>query len=223
MQQIQPDSPGAMPVSLSMTVAPASSRHEGIILIGSNGHTLLNGPFLGRVVQRLLSPPAQIEGVDCRLNDPVLIESARMARAFIMLLPPLGNLGNPLYGVHPRRNDRFLAARPALKALFPEVDFTEFDFTGHMLATLSETCPARFAEVRSVLRKTWRKRLSALLVQLPEHGVLLHLPGPAWLPVPKTVITSPRREVASVDCADRDHAIASVRAALGAALTPMSV
>lgn len=219
MQQIQPDFPGVMPVSLSMAVA--SSRHEGLMLIGAGGHTLLHGPLLERVVRRLLSPQAQIEGVDSRLNDSVLIDRAGLAHAFVMLLPPLGNQGNPLYSVHPRRNDRFLAARAMLKALFPEIDFTEFDFTGHMLGTLAATCPERFSETRRILRQSWIDKMASLLAELPERGVLLHLPGPAWLPLPVAEIATSARPVVTVDCADKADALQKVHAALGVALVTL--
>ncbi|MCC5969403.1 MAG: hypothetical protein JJU15_05600 [Pararhodobacter sp.] len=191
------------------------------MLIGAGGPTLLYDPLLWRVVQRLLSPQAQIEGVDSRLNDPVLIDRAASARAFVMLLPPLGNQGNSLYSVHPRRNDRFLTARPALKALFPEVDFTEFDFTGHMLGTLAATCAERFAETRQILRQNWLEKLSALLVQLPEQGLLLHLPGPAWLPLPVSELARCKQPVLAVDCADRADAANRLRTALGSTLAPL--
>lgn len=216
MQRIEPVLPGAMPVPLS--VASNLAQHEGLALISALALATQADPLPPAVLQRLLSPAAQIEGADCRLNDPALLDSARSARAFVMLLPPLGNLGNPFYSVHPRRNDRFLAARPMLKALFPEVDFTEFDFTGHMLSTLAETCPARFAEMRRLLRLTWRERLAALLAHLPDSGVLVHLPGPARLVPPVDALASPDCPVVTVDCGDRADAVARLRQALEPAL-----
>lgn len=222
MQQIQPVSPGAMPVSLSVATGFASpegiSRHEGLVLIGTTALAMQPDPLPQPVLQRLLSPAARIEGADCRLNDPALIDSARLARAFVMLLPPLGNLCNLFYSVHPRRNDRFLAARPPLKSLFPEVDFTEFDFTGHMLGALAATCPERFAEMRRHLRITWQERLATLLAQLPDNGVLLHLPGPLWLGVPAEAISSPQRPVVTVGCENSTDAVSRARKALEPAL-----
>lgn len=222
MQQFQSEYPGAMPDSISVTLATATSRHEGLLLIGSNRHTLLHGPLLGQVVQRLLSPSAQIEGVDFHLNDPALADSGRTAQAFVLLLPPLGNLDNPFYSVHCRRNDRFLAARPGLRGLFPEVDFTEFDFTGHMLGTLATTCPERFIVARRILQQTWLRKMDDLLMRMPARGILLHQPGPAWLPVPASALASFGRPVVSVDCADRAEAVAAVRAALGRSVMPLS-
>lgn len=212
MQQIQPVSPGGMPVSLSVTTGLA--RHEGLALIGADALARQADPLPPPLLRRLLSPAARIEGLDCRLNDPALIDNARSARAFVMLLPPLGNLANPFYSVHPRRNDRFLAALPKLKALYPEVDFTEFDFTGHMLGTLAATCPARFSEMRRILRLTWQERLATLLTLLPDRGVLLDLPGPAWLKVHADSLAGPKRPVVCVDGGGRADAISKLRMAL---------
>jgi len=205
-----------MPVSYAMTAAV--SRHEGLVLIDARARASPCNALPEPLVRRLLSPSARIEGVDCRLNDPALIAAARSARAFVMLLPPLGNLGNGLYSVHPRRNDRFLAARPALKALFPEVDFTEFDFTGHMLGTLAATCPERFGEMQRLLRRVWEEKLSSLLAHLPDNGVLLHLPGPRWLKVPADAVASPQRPVVTVSGTERADAFDRVHTALEPAL-----
>ncbi|KPQ07708.1 MAG: hypothetical protein HLUCCA12_04730 [Rhodobacteraceae bacterium HLUCCA12] len=216
MQQIQPDSPGRLPVSAA--VPAGAARHDGLILIGMGGETILHARLLAPVVHRLLSPGALIEGIDRRLNDPWLHAAARRARAAIMLLPPLGNQCNPLYSVHPRRNDRFLAARAPLRALFPEVDFTEFDFTGHMLGALAATCPERFAHARQALQQAWLEKLAALMAHMPDRGVLLHHHGPAWLPLPPIAGAAGTWPVLHVDCADADDATRRIRAALGPAL-----
>ena len=207
-------SSGMMPVSVC--AAASLTRHEGLVLIDARGAS--RGDAVQPLLRRLLSPRARIEGVDCRLNDPALIERAGAAWAFVMLLPPLGNLGNPFYSVHPRRNDRFLAARPKLKALFPEVDFTEFDFTGHMLSTLATTCPHRFVELRRLLRHTWRNRLEGLLAHLPENGVLVHIPGPGWLAVPAGDLASPARPVVTTDGAGQKVTLRRLQTALEPAL-----
>ncbi|HHX89977.1 MAG TPA: hypothetical protein GX700_09455 [Paracoccus sp.] len=207
-------SSGAMPVSICATAG--LTRHEGLVLIDARGAS--QGDAVQPLLRRLLSPRARIEGVDCRLNDPALIEAAGAARAFVMLLPPLGNLGNPFYSVHPRRNDRFLAARPKLKALFPEVDFTEFDFTGHMLSTLATTCPHRFAELRRLLRHVWRIRLEGLLAHLPGNGVLVQIPGPGWLAVPAGDLANPARPVVTTDGVGPKTALPRLQTALESAL-----
>src|SRR6056297_2682323 len=70
-------------------------------------------------------------GPDVLAGDPGLLRMARRARAVVVQLPCAMNLSNPFYRVHPRRNDRFVAAETPLRDLFPEVDFTEFHFTRH--------------------------------------------------------------------------------------------
>ena len=147
------------------------------------------------------------------LADPDLTLAAEDACAFVLVLPPLGNLSNPFYSVHPRRNDRFVAARPALKALFPEVDFAAIAFTGHALGTLAGTCPDRFAEVRKVLAALWATRMRLLLERLPVRGVLIDLPGPGWLPRPP--IPGEGRRRVWIDPDDRDAGADVLRHRLG--------
>lgn len=213
MQQIQPDSLGVMSIPVA-----AQTRHDGLVLIGAPAPAMQIDPLPPAILRRLLSPAARIEGVDCRLNDPALLDRARSAHAFVMLLPPLGNLGNPFYSVHPRRNDRFLAARPMLKALFPEVDFTEYDFTGHMLSALAATCPDRFSQMRRVLQQTWQERLKTLLEHMPDGGVLLQLPGPAWLAAPSSALASKARPLVTFARASQPDAPDRLRSALEPAL-----
>lgn len=120
-------------------------------------------------------------GPDVFASDPGLLQMAQAARAVVLQLPCAMNLSNPFYRVHPRRNDRFIAAEPALRALYPEVDFTEFHFTRHFMRRLAAISPARFARVRVAAQEAWIARLSALLQGLAPPVVLLwlanHAPG----------------------------------------------
>jgi hypothetical protein len=83
--------------------------------------------------------------------------------------------------VHPRRNDRFLEATPRLRRLYPEVDFTEFHFTRHMMRRLADVSPDRFAVLREGLQEVWVARMQALLERIAAPVVLMwfsrHLPG----------------------------------------------
>ncbi len=72
----------------------------------------------------------------------------------------LANLSNTFYSVHPRRNDRFLGATPRLRALYPEMDFTDFAFARHLLHSLSALASRRFSEVTAQLHQ-----MRALLLQ----------------------------------------------------------
>ena len=112
-------------------------------------------------------------GVDVFLNDETILEACRRARSVVLQVTGAQNLSNRFYSVHPRRNDRFVKASPMMKAVFPEVDFTEFHFTGHMLSTLSQTSEARFALIRDELRRVWVQRMNLLMAQIGRPVVVL--------------------------------------------------
>jgi hypothetical protein len=114
-------------------------------------------------------------GPDVFLNDPGVLEL--MAGAAVSVVQVIGahNLTNRFYAVHPRRNDRFLRAEPELQALFPDVDFTEFHFTRHMLRTLRAAGGGRFAQVSAELRRVWVERMTRLVGAAGGKVVLLWL------------------------------------------------
>lgn len=197
---------------LGQSPACAALRHRALMLIGPRGPDRMAGPLGARALDRLLAPAAQVEGVDLHLADPALAGRARWAVAFALVLPPLGNLSNAFYRVHPRRNDRFLTARAPLKALFPEVDFAAFAFTGHALGSLAAVCPERFTLVRRGLVEAWVPRMRLLLEILPPRGVLIDLPAPDWLRRPVTAREGLRQ--IALDPEDRDEGLARLRAAL---------
>jgi hypothetical protein len=120
-------------------------------------------------------------GPDVILNDAGLLGLAGGARAVVLQTLPAMNLSNPYYTVHPRRNDRFLSGTDRLRRLYPEVDFTEFHFTRHMMRRLSTLCPVRFADLRQALQEVWVTRMETLLARLEPPVVLLwladHPPG----------------------------------------------
>ena len=112
-------------------------------------------------------------GLDVYLSEPAVIEIACKAEAVVLQIVGAVNLSNRYYTVHPRRNDRFIAATPLLKTLFRDVDFTDFHFTRHMLTTLEANSHDRFEEVADELRRTWVERMDALLGRLPKRTILL--------------------------------------------------
>jgi Domain of unknown function (DUF6473) len=112
-------------------------------------------------------------GPDVYLAEPEVLRIAAGAEAVVLQVLGAANLSNRFYTVHPRRNDRFIAATPELRALYREVDFTEFNFTRHMLTTLEAVSKDRFEQVAEVLRQTWAQRMGDLLAQLPGRTVLL--------------------------------------------------
>ena len=120
-------------------------------------------------------------GIDVFLNEPAFAEVAAGARCTVVQIVGAHNLSNRFYTVHPRRNDRFIAASPLLKKLFRDVDFTEFDFTRHMLGALERHSAERYALVVDELRLAWTSRMQTLLTRLSARTILLwvanHPPG----------------------------------------------
>jgi hypothetical protein len=125
-------------------------------------------------------------GPDAYLSDPEGLHLISRADAAVVQLTGAETLSNPYYSVHSRRNDRFLAATADLRALFPEVDFTEIHFARHLLQVLARTDPDRFAIVVAALQETWVTRMQSLLVHLPLRRRLLWL---ADAPPPESAVT----------------------------------
>ena len=144
-------------------------------------------PYPALLEQALGLPVANLAalnaGPDLYLGDPATLEIAGKARVAVVQITGAETLTNPLYTVHSRRNDRFLAATPALRDLYPDVDFTEIHFTRHLLMVLQRTDPLRFDRVLGVLQATWLQRMVALLAALPTRRALLWL---AEAPPPPT-------------------------------------
>ena len=80
-----------------------------------------------------------------------------------------------MYRVHPRRNDRFVEASPKLSQLYPEVDFTEFHFTRHMLGRLARLSQERFEIVAHGLKQAWHSRMTEVLDLLGPNIILVWL------------------------------------------------
>lgn len=149
-------------------------------------------------------------GPDVYLAEPEVIRIAQGAEAVVLQIMGAANLSNRYYSVHPRRNDRFIAATPLLSTLFREVDFTEFNFTRHMLTTLEATSKERFEIVAEDLRQTWLARMADLLGQLPARTVLLWMSdGP---PMPNTLRRGLKEDPVLVDRAMVAEIIPKARA-----------
>lgn len=114
-------------------------------------------------------------GVDVFLNETEITKFTRGAQATVIQLTGAHNLSNRYYAVHPRRNDRFLRASQLMRSVFKEIDFTEFNFTRHMLKTLQRRTPNRFAILADELRMAWVARMMALIERIEGPVVLLDL------------------------------------------------
>ncbi|MDF0598778.1 DUF6473 family protein [Psychromarinibacter halotolerans] len=114
-------------------------------------------------------------GIDAYFNDKTLLEICNKSQVAVMQVMGAQNMSNRFYAVHPRRNDRFLRASTLLHKIYPEVDFTEFSFTRHMLQTLKDISPEKFAMLRGELKEAWLARMRMLLSQIERPVVLLWL------------------------------------------------
>lgn len=134
-------------------------------------------PYPSLVAGRLDVPVANLgcvnAGIDVFLNEPAIGDVAMGARLTVVQILGAQNLSNRFYTVHPRRNDRFLQAAPGLKALYRDIDFTEFHFTRHLLGALARKSPDRFAIVADELRTAWISRMKLLLARLSSQTLLL--------------------------------------------------
>lgn len=114
-------------------------------------------------------------GPDAFLNEPEVFAITAGARVTVLQVMGAQNVTNRFYAVHPRRNDRFLRAAPPLQALFPDVDFTEFHFTRHLLRTLRAVSRERFEVLAEELRAGWVRRMTELVELIGGPVVLLWL------------------------------------------------
>lgn len=114
-------------------------------------------------------------GVDAYAADKSLVDICARAKVTVIQIMGAQNMSNRFYVVHPRRNDRFVRASAALSAIYPEIDFTDFHFTGHMLSLLWETSADRFEQVVKELKAAWVARMDSLISEIGGKVVLLWL------------------------------------------------
>lgn len=159
---------------------PKRDTERAYVSVIGGSHTygkFVRAPFPD-LLERALGLPVvnlgqQNAGIDVFLNDPATLAiAAKSSVAVVQMLGPQNN-SNRFYAVHPRRNDRFLAAKPALRELFPKVDFTEFNFTRHLLLALQQHSPERFQILSAELRQVWIAHMRRLLAQLPCPKLLV--------------------------------------------------
>ncbi len=133
-------------------------------------------------------------GIDVFVRDPAFAAVASRADVVVMEAMGAHNLSNRFYTVHPRRNDRFIKASKRLGALYPDVDFTNFTFTRHMLTTLRARCERRFESVMQELERAWMARMRLFLRSLPADSVILDLREEEELDVRFTPVPHPARD-----------------------------
>lgn len=119
-------------------------------------------------------------GIDAYLNDPGALATAASANVVVIQLTGVHNTSNRYYSTHPRRNDRFLRAAPALISLYPEMDFTEVHFTRHLLKRLQLLCRDRFSLVAKEVQTAWQARMRTLVSQMNGEVFLLWFASKAF-------------------------------------------
>ncbi len=102
-----------------------------------------------------------------------LLETSSKADLTVLQVLGAQNMSNRLYHVHSRRNDRFLGVSPALRDMFPGVDFTEINFTGHLLETLLSQSRAAFDAMVEELKWSWTQRMRRILQSIDGPVLLL--------------------------------------------------
>lgn len=134
-------------------------------------------PFVDIVERQIGEPVVNLgvmnAGLTLLLDDPAIVQIASQARLTVLQVLGAQNMSNRFYRVHPRRNDRFLGASDSLRALYPDVDFTEFNFTGHLLTALKDHDARRFDRVVKELRTAWLARMQHIINSLSGERVLL--------------------------------------------------
>lgn len=157
-------------------------RDTGRDYIVALGSTETYGKFVAEpwpvlLEQHLGRPVANLGvmngGIDAYLADPATIALAAGASLRVVQVMGAVNLSNRFYTVHPRRNDRLTAVHAELRDLYPETDFTEFNFTRHMIQSLALQGMDRFATVARELAAVWRQKMRQLLTELSGPTVLL--------------------------------------------------
>lgn len=112
-------------------------------------------------------------GPEAYLNEPGIIDLANRAEAIVLEITGAQNCSNRFYTVHPRRNDRFVHASDLMATIFRDADFTEFHFTGHLLAELKRIAPDRYPMLVDELKSAWLARMGNLLSKLKAPVILL--------------------------------------------------
>lgn len=152
--------------------------------IAAMGGTETYGKFVERPWPALLEARLEMPvvnfgflnaGIDVFLHEPQLAAASEAAKVTVIQLLGAQNMSNRFYAVHPRRNDRFLRASSLMRSIFRGVDFTEFNFTRHMLSALKEREPEKFALLEVELQEAWQQRMTALLAKIKGRKLLLWL------------------------------------------------
>jgi len=132
---------------------------------------------------RIVNLGCMYAGPEIFSSDNAVLEICRNASITVVQLTGAQNMSNRFYAVHPRRNDRFLRPTRLLLSIYPDVDFTDVHYTGHLLGLLWEVSEKRFDIVRKGLQSEWVSKMQAVVSKIDGQVILLwlatHAPGKA--------------------------------------------
>lgn len=136
-------------------------------------------PFPTLLAERLNRPVVNLGCMNAGLSifstDATILQVATHADVCVLQVLGAQNMSNRLYKVHPRRNDRFLSASVRMQRLFPDVDFSQINFTGHLVKSLAGADERSLEVLHGELRHSWLSRMRGLLQALPCPVVLVWL------------------------------------------------
>ncbi len=174
--------PVALPGSALRFRGPlATENGPAVVCIGGSETfgRFIHAPFPTQLSDALDVPVLNLgvvnAGLDVMMTDPAIASAVEDADAVVMQITSAHNMTNRFYTVHPRRNDRFVTASAMLRTIYPQVDFTEFHFTRHLLKHLRTASEDRFEIVRTELEAAWVARMRKFLMNIsaPVHLVWL--------------------------------------------------
>jgi hypothetical protein len=112
-------------------------------------------------------------GLSLIVDNPAILDIASKSQVTVVQVLGAANMSNRFYSVHPRRNDRFVGASKRMQQLFPDVDFTDFNFTGHLLSALEYAGHPAFDDLVAELKTAWVRRMGTILSAIHGDRLLL--------------------------------------------------
>ena len=202
---------------------PKRRLDEGYVAVvgGSEAYgKFVSEPFSDRLEAHLGETVVNLgvmhAGLTLIAEDPAILPIASRARMAIVQVLGAQNMSNRFYTVHPRRNDRFLAASPRLQSMFPDIDFAEVNFTGHLLTCLEQTGRPAYLDVVAELRTAWIARMKAVLNDIRGERILLWMsdrrpedPTPTTSPLDPVFVDRGMLDALAPHCAGVVEAIAT--------------
>lgn len=179
--RLMPCSYGLSKLSFRGPLRPIEGRFVAFLGGSETFAKYIAAPFPALVEAELnevcINLGCQSAGPDAFVHDTAVQSLCHDATATVIQVMGAANLSNAFYKVHPRRNDRFIAPTAKLIALYPEVDFVEIAFTGHLIERLRDIDEDRFALVEAHLQRTWVRRMRRLIGQCHGPVTLLWIEG----------------------------------------------